>query len=287
MSTSTSIHQAADLIAGAECLLITAGAGMSVDSGLPDYRGKEGLWNHYPVYRALSVDYAAMTRPSGFARDPHFAWGFYAHLMNLYRQATPHEGYRALLALARRFGERCFVLTTNVDGFFLKAGFQPNHVRECHGSIHRLQCIHPCQRITWSADGFAPQVDIATMRLQGDLPRCPHCQATARPAVFAFGDTQYVWESTQDQADRYQTWKERVEKQRLVVLECGSGPTVPGLRREGEALARQHGGHLIRINLRDSAVSHPDDIAIASQASEALTAIEALLTTLPPPSPLP
>ncbi|MES2597578.1 MAG: Sir2 family NAD-dependent protein deacetylase [Verrucomicrobiota bacterium] len=274
------IHKAAELIAQADHLLITAGAGMSVDSGLPDYRGKEGLWNHYPVYRELGVDYAAMTRPSGFERDPHFAWGFYGHLLNLYRKALPHEGYSAMLEIAQPFGGRAFALTSNVDGLFLKAGFSSDHLRECHGSIHRLQCIHPCQRTTWSAEGFMPEIDPATRRLLGDLPRCPHCGSAARPAVFAFGDTKYVWESTHDQTTRYQAWKARVQNHRLVVLECGSGPTVPGLRREGESLVRQHGGHLIRINLRDSSVIHPEDIGIAFSASEALCIIQRQIASL-------
>ncbi|MGV3662031.1 MAG: SIR2 family NAD-dependent protein deacylase [Prosthecobacter sp.] len=271
-------QRAAGLIADAQCLLITAGAGMSVDSGLPDYRGKEGFWNHYPLYRSLGVDYAAMTRPSGFERDPQFAWGFYGHCLNLYRQAQPHAGYACLLALAQRFGDRAFVLTTNVDGFFLRAGFDSNRLRECHGSIHRLQCVHPCERTTWSADSFHPQVDPATMRLQDPLPRCPHCGAFARPAVFAFGDTRYVWESTQAQADKYQVWKENTEGLRLVVLECGSGPTVPGLRREGESMARARTGSLLRINLSDAAVTHPDDVALAGTA---MTSLQALLSLIP------
>jgi NAD-dependent SIR2 family protein deacetylase len=269
----TELHRAAQLIGNAECLLITAGAGMSVDSGLPDYRGKDGFWNHFPVYRELGVDYARMTRPSGFTRDPHFAWGFYGYCLNLYRGAQPHSGYQVLRGLAELFGSQCFVLTTNVDGFFLKAGVHQTQVRECHGSIHSLQCIHPCQRSTWSADCFHPEVDIHSMRLRDPLPLCPHCGALARPAIFAFGDTGYVWEATQTQTALYQAWRERVVGKRLVVLECGSGPTVPGLRREGEALARQHQGHLIRINPRDHHTNHPDDIGLPYLAAEALKTI--------------
>lgn len=275
---NSDLQKSADLIAQAECLLITAGAGMGVDSGLPDYRGKEGFWNHYPMYRSLGVDYAAMTRPSGFERDPHFAWGFYGHCLDLYRRAQPHAGYACLLTLARRLGDRAFVLTTNVDGFFLRAGFDSTRLRECHGSLHRLQCVHPCERTTWSADAFYPQVDLATMRLQEPLPQCPRCNGLARPAVFAFGDTRYVWESTHAQTEHYQAWKESLQGLRLVVIECGAGPTVPGLRREGESLARTHAGRLLRINLSDPAVSHPYDIALPGTA---LTTLQSLLNLLP------
>lgn len=278
------IQRAAEWIANAESLLITAGAGMSVDSGLPDYRGKDGFWNHFPVYRELGVDYARMTRPSGFTRDPHFAWGFYGYCLSLYRRAQPHFGYEVLKSLAKRFGSQCFVLTTNVDGFFLKAGIPSTQVRECHGSIHALQCIHPCQRSSWSADAFHPEVDMHSMRLIEPLPSCLHCGALARPAIFAFGDTSYVWEATQSQAELYQAWRERSVGRRLVVIECGSGPTVPGLRREGEALARQNQGHLVRINLRDHQTNHPDDIGLPYSAVEALELIhQELLSTFPSP----
>lgn len=277
----TDIQKAANWIADAEFILITAGAGMSVDSGLPDYRGKEGFWNHFPAYRELGVDYARMTRPSGFIRDPHFAWGFYGYCLNLYRRAEPHFGYKVLKVLADRFDSQCFVLTTNVDGFFLKAGIPGTQVRECHGSIHSLQCIHPCQRITWSADTFHPEVDMQSMRLREPLPTCANCGSLARPAIFAFGDTSYVWEATQSQTDHYQAWRERVVGRRLVVIECGSGPTVPGLRREGEALVRQHQGHLIRINLGDHQTNHPDDIGLPYSAIEALRSIhQELLSAL-------
>lgn len=250
---------------------------MSVDSGLPDYRGNEGLWNHYPIYRELGVNYEAMTRPSGFERDPSFAWGFYGHLLDLYRNTEPHAGYAILLDLVQRFGDRAFVLTTNIDGHFVKTGFHEQSVRECHGSIHRLQCLTPCSRVVRAATSYSPQVDRQTMRHLAPLPRCPSCMGIARPAVFAFGDSRYVWESCDHQASNYQAWKERTNGRRLVVIECGSGPTVPGLRREGEALARERQGSLIRINLRDWEITHADDVGLAGRAIDILNAIHSTL----------
>ena len=272
------IQHAANAIAAAEALLITAGAGMSVDSGLPDYRGPAGLWNDYPLYRELKLDYAALTRPSGFERDPQFAWGFHGHCLNLYREARPHAGYEFLRALTQHFGDLSFVLTTNVDGLFLKAGFDSSRLRECHGSLHRLQCLHPCERVTWSADSFHPEIDFTTMRLRSPLPTCATCRSIARPAVFAFGDTRYVWEDTEHQSARYQAWKQRVAGKRLVVIECGSGPDVPGLRREGEAVARVSQGRLIRVNPSHADATHPHDINVAERALPALTAIEQLIS---------
>ena len=79
------ITRAADAIRRADALLVAAGAGMGVDSGLPDFRGPEGFWRAYPPYRALGLRFEQMASPHTFARDAHLAWGFYGHRLNLYR----------------------------------------------------------------------------------------------------------------------------------------------------------------------------------------------------------
>lgn len=273
MSQESSLKRAAELVAQARMVLVTAGAGMSVDSGLPDYRSKDGLWNRFPAYKKLRADYAALTRPSAFYRDPSFAWGFYGHCLQLYRVARPHAGYEHLQLMLERIGISYFVLTTNVDGQFLKAGYSGHRLRECHGTIHQFQCLAPCRRETWSADDETVIVDLETMRAMEPLPSCPFCGGLARPALFAFGDTQYVWEATQTQADNYLQWQTTVTHGHIVVIEVGSGTTVPGLRREGLRLANEHGGHLIRINLEEADVERPQDISIKLPAADALTSL--------------
>src|SRR3954465_7513372 len=96
------LDRASDSIDGAEALLIGAGAGMGVDSGLPDFRGTHGFWRAYPLYEQLKLDFAAMANPRWFRTDPAFAWGFYGHRLNLYRATAPHAGFGVLLAWARR-----------------------------------------------------------------------------------------------------------------------------------------------------------------------------------------
>src|SRR5689334_6464116 len=70
------IESAAREIAAAEALLITAGAGMGVDSGLPDFRGVDGFWRAYPAFAKLGVRFEEMANPAWFGRDPSLAWGF-------------------------------------------------------------------------------------------------------------------------------------------------------------------------------------------------------------------
>src|SRR4051812_40413276 len=134
--TEKLIRRAAALIDQADALIIAAGAGMGVDSGLPDFRGAEGFWKAYPTLRAANVDFYSIASPSSFQSDLEQAWGFYGHRLALYRKTVPHAGFELL----RRWGESMphgySVFTSNVDGHFQKAGFDPGRIHECHGSIH-------------------------------------------------------------------------------------------------------------------------------------------------------
>lgn len=129
------LDQAAELVAGADAVLVCAGAGMGVDSGLPDFRGDEGFWRAYPPYQRLGLSFIELADPAHFGNDPELAWGFYGHRLALYRATVPHSGFDVL----RKWRARVF--TSNVDGQFQKAGFPK--VAEVHGSIHHLQCTLP------------------------------------------------------------------------------------------------------------------------------------------------
>lgn len=96
------IHLAAEWLQECQGLLIAAGAGMVVDSGLPDFRGTEGLWRHYPNLRRAKLDLPRIANPETFRSNPRLAWGFYGHRLNLYRSATPHRGFRVAKSLAQR-----------------------------------------------------------------------------------------------------------------------------------------------------------------------------------------
>jgi len=159
---------------------------MGVDSGLPDYRGPGGFWRAYPPYRALGLRFEELADPVHFADDPALAWGFYGHRLALYRSTVPHAGFSVLRRWARERPTR--VLTSNVDGQFQAAGFDPDVVAEVHGSIHRLQCLAGGGAPVWSADGTDVAVDPATMRARPPLPTCPRCGALARPNILMFGD---------------------------------------------------------------------------------------------------
>src|SRR5437762_4815994 len=105
------LRESAQAIADSDALLIGAGAGMGVDSGLPDFRGDHGFWKAYPPYAKLGLRFTALANPRWFAADPELAWGFYSHRLNLYRATQAHAGFRILQAWAQRMKDGAFVFT--------------------------------------------------------------------------------------------------------------------------------------------------------------------------------
>ncbi|MFD9736948.1 NAD-dependent deacetylase [Umezawaea sp. NPDC059074] len=258
------LEQAAELLARADAVLICAGAGMGVDSGLPDFRGDQGFWQAYPPYERLGLSFVELADPVHFADDPGLAWGFYGHRMHLYRDTVPHVGFDLL----RGWGAEQRVFTSNVDGQFQRAGFVD--VAEVHGSIHHLQCVEPCSEDIWAADSLSVVVDVETMRAVGPLPRCRNCGGLARPNILMFGDYGWVGARSQVALDSLAAWRRGLRGKSLVVVEIGAGSAIPTVRRQAE-LASAARGALIRINPREPEVRHGRGVSLAMGAAEALT----------------
>ncbi len=260
------LHAAAEAIREAETLVICAGAGMGVDSGLPDFRGPEGFWRAYPAYRHMGLDFADLANPRWFAEDAPFAWGFYGHRTNLYRQTEPHSGFGRLLEWAQ--DRASFVFTSNVDGAFDAAGFDSAQVYEVHGSIHHLQCAGPCHPGIWDGRHQPVTVDMATLRATEPLPECPRCGGVARPNILMFGDWSFLQGRSERQSDRFERFVADRRRTPTVVIECGAGTAVPTVRWMSERL-QGAGATLVRINPRESE-GPPGTISIAMGARDAL-----------------
>lgn len=265
------LERAAQALRDARRLVVTAGAGMGVDSGLPDFRGKEGFWRAYPAYRKLGLSFAQMANPRWFLEDPAMAWGFYGHRLNLYRATAPHAGFAILLRWAGRMDDY-HVFTSNVDGHFQKAGFDPERVVECHGAIDWLQCTRGCG--LYPAGDLRVEVDPATFRARPPLPACPRCGALARPNILMFGDWGWDSERTAAQEERLQRFLDR-RAGPAVVVECGAGQAIPTVRRFSERTAERLGGLLVRLNPRDPEVP-PGHVSLPRGALEGLTALDRL-----------
>lgn len=275
------VRRAAEAVAGADALVFGAGAGMGVDSGLPDFRGPEGFWNAYPPYRHLGLNFYDLANPAWFRSDPGLAWGFYGHRLGLYRRTTPHPGYQTLKRWADRVAEDrgglgWFVVTSNIDGHFPRAGFDPRRLVEAHGAIDWMQCQSRCGSAPFPADPFEVEVDESTMRAHPPLPSCPRCGGLARPNVLMFGDFGWDGVRTEAQHGRFEGWVRTLGPDaRVAVVECGAGQAVPTIRRACEALARRFDhGVLIRVNVREPEVPRAADISLPLGALDALRAID-------------
>lgn len=264
------LHDAADAIRQADALLIGAGAGMGVDSGLPDFRGDAGFWKAYPALYGQSL--AEIANPVWFRRSPAFAWGFYGHRMNMYRSTVPHQGFHILRRWAESKPQGYFVFTSNVDGHFQKAGFDHDKILECHGSIHHLQCVSGCSDQIWKAEAVDLMIDEANLHATSELPRCRSCNGLARPNILMFGDGQWLDHRSMEQSRRYAAWLRQAAHTNLVAIELGAGKAIPTVRFE----CAQRGRTLIRINLREAEV-HAGAISIAKGAMDALERLHELV----------
>mmetsp|Transcript_6312 Transcript_6312/g.19861 ORF Transcript_6312/g.19861 Transcript_6312/m.19861 type:complete len:337 (-) Transcript_6312:81-1091(-) len=289
---ASAIERAAKLIFDARNVIISAGAGMSVDSGLPDYRGTKGFWRAYPVFSDMGVSFEALSQPQWFELDPALAWGFSAHCTQLYDRTVPHDGYHVLRRLETAHGKRTEVFTSNVDDAFVKTGFGRDQVYECHGTFRLLQCTSDAcaaQHGPWEAKDAVLKlpVDDRTVRVtdKAALPTCPRCGELARPNVLFFEDPRYaIVDNLRRQRASERSVLAMLHTAPTVVIECGSGPTVPTVRRFGE-YCHDAGAAFVRINLREAELPErmrgaENAVALEMTCADALCQIEARVKAL-------
>lgn len=272
------LEEAVQSIVQADALVITAGAGMGVDSGLPDFRGREGFWRAYPPLKKLGIAFEEIANPAWFESDPALAWGFYGHRHNLYRRTRPHAGFDALLRWTQGKSGGGFVFTSNVDGQFQRAGFSEDRIVECHGSLQHLQCVKNCRGQIWPVPARLEfSVDESSCRAIGELPRCPRCGALARPNILMFGDI--AWESSRSDAQHsaLDDWLEARADARLTVIELGAGTAIPSVRYRSEEL-QNRGAKLVRINPAES-TGPAGTISLKSKALIAIRELSRLGTS--------
>jgi NAD-dependent SIR2 family protein deacetylase len=263
-------------IKSADGLLITAGAGMGVDSGLPDFRGPEGFWRAHPGLRQEGLTFTEMANPAAFRNDPERAWGFYGHRLMQYRSTVPHRGFEILRKWASKMQHGAFVFTSNVDGQFQKAGFAESRIAECHGSIHYLQCSVPCHSDIWPVDpNLSFMVDVEACRLLTPMPRCNRCGVVARSNILMFYDGAWLDSRAEQQAVRLRTWLAQVEQP--VVIEIGAGRAIPTVRN----FSARQGARIVRINPDDWAINPAFGVGIPGRGLKTLEQLDELLSNGP------
>jgi NAD-dependent deacetylase len=158
---------------GARAVAVLTGAGISTDSGIPDFRGPQGLWTRNPGAEKMSTYHAyvsdpAVRRRSWQARRAHPAW-----------RAEPNRAHGALADLARS-GLVTSVITQNIDGLHQKAGTPPDRVIELHGTMFGVVCV--------SCGDRSPMAGaLARVEAGEEDPACPRCGGILKSATVMFG----------------------------------------------------------------------------------------------------
>jgi NAD-dependent deacetylase len=150
------------------CVVLT-GAGISTESGIPDFRSPTGIWAEVDPFEVASIQ--------AFRRDPERVWSFYRKRIGMLLDAEPNAGHRALAELERR-GLLQAVVTQNIDTLHSRAGSE--QVIEVHGSIRAAEC----PRCLWREDteGVLAQLE------DHPVPLCDHCGEVLKPGVTLFGE---------------------------------------------------------------------------------------------------
>jgi len=231
----------AQLIRDRQPCVVLTGAGISTESGIPDFRSPTGIWaEHDPM------EYATI---SAFRRNPAKVWEFYGLRFEVLSRAEPNVGHLALAALERRGLVRA-VVTQNIDGLHERAGSQ--QVIEVHGSIRTASCLACGERVPF-ADVVAPRA----------VPRCPRCGEVLKPDVVMFGEL--LPESAIDRAFE-------LAREAGVLLVVGSSLEVhPVAGLPDETLAA--GGQLAIVNRGPTPYDGRAAVRVDGGAGETLAAV--------------
>ena len=230
------IELARERIATARSMFVLTGAGMSAESGLPTFRGTNGLWNAHRVEELAS--------PEGFARDPDLVWRWYEERRAAHARAQPNAGHRALVALQTRV--RDFTLATqNVDSLHLRAG--SHDVLELHGHLREARC-----------DRCGARRALDEPLLPGDVAH--GCGGRFRPDIVWFGEplSPAVWNAAARAAARAE-----------VVLVVGTSALVELAASLAMRIANAD-AFTIEINPAATALSDEVDVALREPAAKVL-----------------
>lgn len=168
-------------------IVALTGAGISAESGIPTFRGKEGYWTvGSTVYHPQE-----MATHKAFRRMPVDVWQWYLYRRTVCRRAVPNRAHAALVALEARMGQRFRLITQNVDGLHLRAGSSPERTYQIHGNIDFMRCASECSTALYPIPDVIGEVepDTRLTEEQTEALRCPACGTRARPHVLWFDES--------------------------------------------------------------------------------------------------
>ena len=222
----------------AKSVCVLTGAGISAESGVPTFRGEEGLWKKFRPEELANFD--------AFMRNPDLVWEWYSYRRKLVRDVHPNPGHLALVELERRVKEFTLV-TQNVDNLHKRAGSQS--VVELHGNIERSYCVQCGRDVS----------DIDLDRFTG-VPHCANCGGLVRPGVVWFGEMLPVEAFAQ---------AERASRKCDIFFSVGTSSVVyPAASLPFTAL--EHGAYVVEINRERTDLSSRAHEVLLGKAGEIL-----------------
>ena len=235
MGTGSTLGLVRQKLSTARSVTVLTGAGISADSGVPTFRGADGLWRHY---RAEDL-----ATPEAFARDPRLVWEWYNWRRELIATKRPNPAHQAVAAMEQRFTQ-FWLITQNVDGLHRDAGSQ--QLSEIHGNIWMVRCTQ-CRGITENRD-----VPIAI------LPLCQSCGGLLRPHIVWFGES-----LAEEDLDRSAA---ALQSSDVCLIVGTSGMVYPAAGFG--AIAKQAGAFIVEINLDATAHSNLADATLQGRARD-------------------
>ena len=222
-------------LVAAEAITVLTGAGISADSGVPTFRGTDGLWKNF---RAEDL-----ATPEAFQRDPRLVWEWYNWRRELIATKQPNDAHKAIAELERR-GRDFWLITQNVDGLHRDAGSQK--LSEIHGNIWTVRCTG-CGVVEHNRD-----VPIAI------LPSCSRCQSLLRPHIVWFGES--LLASDVEQCTR------ALQRCDLLLVIGTSGVVYPAAGFA--SVAKEAGAFVAELNLDPTPQSAMVDVALHGRAKD-------------------
>lgn len=243
------VRELAGLLAGRGPALVLTGAGVSTESGIPDFRSPDGIWAQFDPFEYASLE--------AFHEDPEKVWRFYGPRFEMLRRAEPNAGHRALAEL-ERLGHVQALVTQNIDRLHRRAGSR--QVLEVHGSIATSTC--PACGAEYPFDAV---VDLVAGG--GGAPRCASCEAVLKPDVVFFGELLAA-----EVIDRAY---ELARAARLCLVVGSALEVYPVAELPVETLRR--GGTLAIVNRGPTALDHRAELRVEGSAGEVLSGLAALV----------
>ncbi|RUM28786.1 MAG: NAD-dependent protein deacylase [Aquifex sp.] len=219
-------------------IVALTGAGISAESGIPTFRGKDGLWNKFRPEE--------LATPEAFFRDPKLVWEWYDWRRGLIAKAEPNEGHKTLAKIEKEF-PHFYLITQNVDGLHQKAGSEK--VIELHGNIWKVKCVN-CKYETYEYRTPLPEIP----------PRCEQCGGLLRPGVVWFGESLPM--------DALQKAYE-LSRESLIFIVIGTSAVVYPAA-ELPYIAKENGAEVIEVNPEETPISRIADKIFREKASTGL-----------------